>query len=644
MDYVASKTHDIVIQGTTLGGDIVKTGLMLATEKGKKMWRVTEAPTFSPRFSTEAAQYAQFPPEQEMVMAWDDWRDGFGQYKHENPARYFEAHSVDTRYSNQLILGPLLYATGDSAGAALGETTRWNGFAEQFDKLYVFTNDGTDSEIWEWDATNGYWVGKETFSASTDSDGLCAFATWLVASVAGSTYYSTDGATYTEKASTDTRKGLCVVGATAGGGTLWGASATQMRSCTDPSGTWGTADSIGDSHTDITSLLNLNNICFVGKEDGLWTWDDSALINLLPEYRRLKNDYNFGAMVAWYNRGYFATGEDGLLSYDPQNPEDTVDISPSLYAAQITDIGVRVASLSRDDNWLYAVLAPKAQGEYLYVLAGRWQASGGSTIFAWHPILEYDTANAADVSFEASWLTTVQGGNPRLWLAESGTTKHKPGYIICAKGHQNPKDDDSYKFTTSGHLITSWVDFGLVDIEKAWLYFTVEAENVTAARYVTIYFRIDDATSWSKLGKATAAGKTTLSFNSLSDELDLVTGRRIQFKIELTTDDADETPLIKSFALHSVLRPSAKKLFTFAVRCADQIGTLDGTADGQTASDIAANLKTYRQATWPVKLFDIDNVEWDIAILSKDEEFISKPEGSDAERVYYITAVEQALG
>uniref|UniRef100_A0A6M3IFZ2 Uncharacterized protein n=1 Tax=viral metagenome TaxID=1070528 RepID=A0A6M3IFZ2_9ZZZZ len=643
MDFKSGVTHDIVLIGSKNSQgpkDELQTGLMLAKDDNdKKMWRVAEASTFSPRISTTSAEYTQFPPEQEMVVAWDNWRDGFGQYKHSNPDAYFEAHGVDTRYSNQLILGPLLYSTAQNGGAALGRATRWNAFAEAFDKLYLFANDGTDSDIWEWDATNGYWVSQETFSASTNSDGLCAFATWLVAAVGGSVYYSTDGAAYTEKASTDVRKGMAVVKAN-----LWGVDALSARSCTDPSGAWGTADKIGEAQADCTGLLCLNDILYVGKEDGLYSWDDTTQIALLPEYARLKNDYNFGAMIGWYNRGYFATGEDGLLCYDPANPESTIDISPSLYAAQITDIGVRVASLQRDDNWLYAVLAPSAQGEYLYVLAGRWQSSGGSTIFAWHPILEFDTSNTADVSFEASWLTTVQGGNPRLWLAESGTTKHKPGYIILSKGHQNPKDDTNYKFTTTGHLITSWVDYGFVDIDKAWLYFTIEADNLTSDRYVEISFRVDDETTWTYLGQVTASGKTTLSFADLSVDLDFVSGRKIQFKVALTTDDADETPIIKSFAMHSVLRAQVKRLFTFGVRCADNLLLLNGSTDRQRGSQIATNLNIYRQSTWPIELYDVDGNKWDVCLLTKEESFVTKPEGQEAERIFYITAIEQVLG
>lgn len=625
---MANAAYDIV-----LSNDDITLGLMLATEEGIKVWSVDEAPTFSPRMSMESANYAQFPPEQEIVFAVDDWRDGFGQYKYGSPSRYYNATNVDCRYRGQAILGPAITATGDSGAVAIGEAKHPNAFAEFSDDLYLIATDATDVDVWKWDSANNYWTSVKTIASVTTPDGLCAFESWLVAACGSGYWYSTDGASFTEVTTLNVRKGLCVVGQT-----LWGAEPYKVKSCTDPeaSGNWTSATTIGDAENNITALLNLDDVLYVGKEDGLFSFDVTTVINLLGEYRFLRDANNFRAMTAFHNEGYMSVAKDGLIHYS----EGTViDISVALYGQDVAWLQKRIASLAQDDQWLYAVMAPAAQAGNAYIMAGRWQASGDSTVWVWHPIARFTTANSAAANVTASFVTDAAGGNPRLWMGESGTTVGKPGYIILPEGHRNPVDDTSYRFATTGTMSLSWYDAGFVAIDKAFIKVVVQAEDVTDDVYLVVSYKADYDADWTYLSnpvsRVITEGYTTLYFP------DNTIGKRIRIGIDFVTNVNTATPVLKSIAIHSALRPPRKNIFNFSIVCADDVALRNGGTDRQGAKTIASNLRALRDSVAPITLTDVDGVEYTVQLMPPlRERFISNEEGRAYERRFDITAME----
>lgn len=414
--------YDIVLDDGT-----DKTGLMLATdENGRKLYEVTEAPTFEPRMGTDDAQYAQFPPLIEMVAAWDNWLGGFGAEK-DIEDRYAESHYTDPRYPHQIILGPLITTTGTTAGAALGEVKNWNAFAEFGGELYLMTDDDTNTKIWKWNESTSIWDEKKDLG-NIAPGGLVVYKGWLVAYALNDISYSTDGTNWTDvdisaESHTLVKGGMCVIGTN-----LWRAYDNSVKSCTDPTAyaNWSTATAIGDSSANINCLLNLNNVLYVGKEDGLFSFDETTVVNLTADYKHLKSAYNFQSMTSWQNEGYFSIGESGFIHYDPSSGTFT-DISPLLFSRMITSpdmnvMGYRVEAIAKDENWLYIILYPKAQGEYCYIVAGAWQTTSLGTTWVWHPILEFLTADSTGVGLRAALVTTATGTNPELWIGESYAT------------------------------------------------------------------------------------------------------------------------------------------------------------------------------------------------------------------------------
>ena len=207
----------------------------------------------------------------------------------------------------------------------------------------------------------------------------------------------------------------------------------------------------------------------------------------------------------------------------------------------------------------------------------------------------------------------------------------------------NPINDTGCTFCTTGYILTGWWDGNLADVEKAFLYITVDATGLSATEYVTLYYETDDSGTWTVIGKADIDGKTTLSLPPVlvEDETRQPTGRKIRLKIELTTGSSSSTPVVKSFSLHSIPAFTAKRQFIFAVQCAENIPLKNLTFDSRSAGQIREDLWGFRKEVWPVTLTDIDGVEWLVKLqYPVEEQYIQKAEMREPERVIAVSAIE----
>lgn len=433
-----------------------------------------------------------------------------------------------------------------------------------------------------------------------------------------------------------------IPGATTVRETLWRAYGNVVKSATDPTvySGWSTSTEIGDAAAEIKSLLNISNVLFVGKEDGLYSFDTQTVSNLIPDYSCIKHSRNFQIMQGFHNDGYMSVGDSGLIHYTIAG--EITDLSPLHFAPKVTDVGHRVEALTRDEKFLYAMLYPKAQGEEFHILAGRWQAAG----WAWHPIVKIDTQNAADIGLRSMLVTTVEG-NPWLWLGESGTTKWKPGYIILPKGHLTPKTDSTCTFAASGDFYTSWWDAELVDVEKSFQFLKVKCDDMTSTETVTVYFQIDDAVTsagvddWQEVGGTGSGSITEDGWTTLNFKED-ITGKKIRFKFSLARSATTASPVLEAFALHCVLRPTVKRVFNMVAKCADNLPTRGGQSRLKS-KEISDNLWDYRERSAPVTLVDIDGTPHRVIIIHLKDTFYVKETAKSAERVMELSCMKVSV-
>jgi len=632
-----------------------KTGFMLAKDDdGKKMWRVSEAPPLSPRYGTGAVGYEQFPVEQEMVWAQDDWSDGFGEYKYKAGSdRYFESYNCDCRYKGQIILGPLETLTGDSGSAAIGISQYRPAFAEFGDTLYQATYSSGVMYVWKWDKTNQYFTNVLTDAAQTPF-GLITYGDWIVLFGQAIYHYSTDGTSWTEiTGASNHLGGVAVIN-----NQLWRAEfstpASGVRSCTDPTawGNWSSVTEVGDRFAQINQLLDLEGVLLIGKEDGLYSIDaDGNVAGLIPDIRPIRHDSNLNWMATHHNEAYLGLMFGGVLLY---SGGVITNISPTLFSPHSaffqcgSATGPLLLDILSDINYVYVLyhVFVSGVGYAIIIFAGRKQYVNGQIQFAWHPITQ-NLTNAYLGDVRACISTAGETGtyaNPRMFLSESSGVLGRGCYFKLARGQMNPIYDSGYTFTATGYIYTGWWDANLTDVEKAFQYLVVDADDLSSTEYITFYYETDDSGTWTVIGKADIEGKTILSLPKIQvgDETREPTGRKIRLKIELTTGDSGSTPILKSFSLHAIPAFTPKRQFTLALQCADSVTRLNNTPDDKGAKEIRQAVWNYRKEVWPVTLTDVDGIEWLVKLqYPVQEQVIEKT--TNWERHILVTATEATV-
>jgi hypothetical protein len=137
------------------------------------------------------------------------------------------------------------------------------------------------------------------------------------------------------------------------------------------------------------------------------------------------------------------------------------------------------------------------------------------------------------------------GGAHRVWWSYGGqmlslnlpTDMHLPRQGLVA---------GTDRFQPTGYLETGWFDAQMAGFDKLASHFQVNLDRCRSGCTVVVRYQRDFDDSWTTLGDTlTQRGKRMLSFG-----FEGLSFQRIRFRIEMTSDDPLETPLIDSMILH----------------------------------------------------------------------------------------------
>src|SRR5207247_1950724 len=145
--------------------------------------------------------------------------------------------------------------------------------------------------------------------------------------------------------------------------------------------------------------------------------------------------------------------------------------------------------------------------------------------------------------------------NPRMWYSQ-GT--NAPSYVVLPMDTVNPYTDSNYKYTASGDIYLPIEADVFDDVNKSYLAYKFEVDNVTTGRYVDLAVSINEAAEVA-IKRVNTSGLNTVFFSSSAQ------GRRISLHLKLTTDDSEQTPRVLPFSRHFQLRFDRKKRWTFNV-------------------------------------------------------------------------------
>ena len=539
---------------------------LMRDSKGSAMYSVIEeVPTY----------------EKSLKFSMKDWSGGHGQYEFKDVTTYFDGQSIDTTTDGRIILGPLINSVGITGPAALDADPVCFCWFSSISKLMVATTE----QIYWYDGT--YWVSQETLTGETITH-MIEFNGVLYVAIGSSAkyYYSTDGEDYTQTDLTDGYAEKFFVSPNSAGtaNVLWKtkypneiASTTDGRTVADGGEAWTSPAYIGDTSTNLTNLFLIGDKLLIGKTDNLFHYDtDGGLHPLLDGLRYNRSDQNFKYAVDWQTAMYFSldTGLGEIVggtAYEPMGP-----------LTGVGDIGKKgtCVGLSSDKDFIYVAMN---EGTNTHIYKGRETRGPDDRLrWEWCPWIMFVSA-----TYPCSTMTVIQHSatDRRLWFGYG----HNTAYVILS---DNPTSDTNYQFAPSGFVRFSYVYGTNPYWDKMWQSVVTETRYCASGISVTPKYRKNADTSMAALTAAIVTNgivKTNLT--------SAISGNRIQFELDLTTNNSSITPEVLYFEVRGVEKPET-------IRIHDATYSI-GSTPNRSVETVRSFLRGGRTSTSLIKFADL---------------------------------------
>jgi len=512
-------------------------------------------------------QIAPFPPkqvigdatrsDQTIVSEWimTDWRGGLGVFEMDEKTqqdRYWDGNALGI-FRKQLTLPLKPYPTGGSASVTDPVVY---GFLDYGTDLYAAFN----TYLCKWNNTTATWDAERTladrpYSAVVFDDKMFWFTDDEYDYYDGSAWHRVNipgryGCVFDEQ----------LVLLDTNGNIRWSVDGAiwydKLRMPLE-----------SGKYTDIGVFWNAAGepAVYVGTTTGIWVldyWAEKAYPTIL-EYA--PGDYS--GIFEVYKDGHMYVA-DGLPVY--RFSGNTVS-SVGLDKDDGLPVYLRgnIVAFAKTPNWITAVLDATAvevnTDDWVYL--GSYSGSdvinravGYSAILAftgggWHILFRSGSLNTGS---RAAHFSTVHGEN-RFWFGADGQAY----YLKLPEGVYNPLDDTEAEYASTGDRITPWFDGGFSESPKIAKSLRVRGKNLSTAKYINVYYAIDDATSWTFLTSVTTDKPDPIVFGSGKG----VEFEKIRFRFDLATDDEDVTPVLSFASLRYVKIPQTVWGWTFQIDC-----------------------------------------------------------------------------
>ena len=563
---VAGTTHDITLENTAN-----KLGFMIAPGS----YRIERVDDFAPRIAqgTEAALREGI---------WDVWAqsgivEGIDQLQFSNPQKIYhsDGNVFPLRDGNTQL--DSVWRESDPLKTPTAPT------------MPDFTTGGTDyiliaigTKVRRGNMTTGVWTDSTTT--------LGANCVWLhthggyvfAATGTGADFYrSNDLVTFTQPSAG--QKATCFASwATAQKTYLVLGTGNTIKTSEDSGVTWAAAISVGDPTTLITGLAVAFGLLFIGKEDGLYYYDGTAVYEAL-QVKNQKYATNFRAIVM-HSDGFMYTHVLGRVlkfSFSSGEVANMVDVTPLMLGSANKELynhglPVWMWSSPRDVYCLFD------DGEGVYPELLSFNGLG------WHQAYR----GASGDNALAGGYSTLTG---RTFLNDGDT---------MGRRHTILRDTPLQDYPVGGQFDTSFFDGGLPFMFKAFREVTVEARDISASGSISVFYTTDKGVTYTSLGTITVNGKTKLSFPSTAAVGAYTLGLRFQFN----RNSATSTPVLERFSVTFLNRPTPIYGYTATLLLAPDQLLRDNTAETLTFVERYDFLHSIEASSNPTVLADMNGL------------------------------------
>jgi len=611
---IAGSTHDI-----TLASGATKYGFMIAPGS----YRTERVDDFAPRIATGTDSKTR-------EGYWDSYSQSSAS-EGVDQEEFLNINQIASSDGNVFTDIPLAlqldsaWTTADAAGSSTAP------MIIDFGASYVVAGCGTSLRR----STDG-----TTWSGHTTPPGALAASivwmhehnTFLFVAVNGNNYY---------KSNTNDPAVLTVGAQTASCFTTWTksdqvvylvlATSNTIKTSSDNGATWSAAINVGNSSSIITGMSSSFGYLLIGKEDGLWRYDGTALVDIV-QYPVQKNSTNFRCIVPF--DGFIYTHMMGRIikiALTSGTVSSLVDITPEMKGSAVKE--------------LYGHGKPT------------WMFTGPFVLYA-----AFNSGRAAS------------GGNPEM-MAYSGSGWHQRylgtyGHTLTASGYSSnlvrthinlQANGTIYKsmislrdipfplYPATGVFETSDYTGDLPFMQKAFRGCNVEARNLSTAdgRSISVSYSTDKGVTFVSMGTVITNGRTNLPF-SLSSQTTLsdsatINSNSIRLKFTLTRGTTTtETPVLTRYTVDFLNRPLATHAHSMNLRLGTTMTIRNGTLETVSVLERLQFIKDIEDAESPLRFIDMTGRHY-LVYLTKTSVVKVEKENED-ERMVAIVMVDAVTG
>ena len=409
------------------------------------------------------------------------------------------------------------------------------------------------------------------------------------------------------------------------------ATSNTIKTSSDNGTTWSAAINVGNSSSIITGMSSSFGYLLIGKEDGLWRYDGTALVDIV-QYPVQKNSTNFRCIVPF--DGFIYTHMMGRIikiALTSGTVSSLVDITPEMKGSAVKE--------------LYGHGKPT------------WMFTGPFVLYA-----AFNSGRAASGGYPEMMAYSGSGWHQR-YLGTYGHTLTASGYSSnLVRTHINLQANGTiYKsmislrdipfplYPSTGVFETSDYTGDLPFMQKAFRGCNVEARNLstTDGRSISVSYSTDKGVTFVTMGTVTTNGRTNLPFTlasqtTLSDSA-TINSNSIRLKFTLTRGTTtSETPVLTRYTVDFLNRPLATHAHSMNLRLGTTMTLRNGTLETVSVSERLQFIKDLEDAESPIRFIDMIGRHY-LVYLTKTSVVKVEKENED-ERMVAIVMVDAVTG
>lgn len=386
------------------------------------------------------------------------------------------------------------------------------------------------------------------------------------------------------------------------------------------------------------TLSSITEIGFNGEPRELKTWR-SKFYFLLNDAQRYENTHTCGlysydgvdllsiqdfvgqakASLESFNNKLWFVISGILYSYDGEKISTELDILDKYYYYSLDAYHYPGDDI---DFGTYTLRGVQKAGNKLYLLCNDTSATTqilcGNQYGGWSHIAEHTAVITALGTLDS--LTTE-----KLLIGDAG-------------GNLFYLDDAAYDTSKTSWIESSWIDMDFFSVDKLFKSISVYCEALPLGCSFAVYYKIDNGSSWTSIGGSDIENEIFLECNLPSGTC----GKKIKYKIEMTTIDSTKTPTITDVVIKYIVAPDTKKKWSVGILLTNELILDDTTRETKTGKKLKEKLWESRLKKNIVEFQDVDGSKYNVLINDVQIEgpFIQKGRSGQGTGPEYVATLE----